>query len=141
MTNSTRQKAYIGILKWLYYLIKRRPFSQDMKWGYLFASGLAGTTLIAALCNAHFNLFMSELGLKVRAAVTAAVYRHTVRLTAAQMGRFGVGEVINFMSTDTDRIVNFSPTLQATWSLPLQELMAYFHSFLVGKILIRDTLE
>ena len=97
-----------------------------MKWGYLFASGLAGTTLIAALCNAHFNLFMSELGLKVRAAVTAAVYRHTVRLTAAQMGRFGVGEVINFMSTDTDRIVNFSPTLHATWSLPLQERMAFF---------------
>ena len=94
-----------------------------MKWGYLFASGLAGTTLIAALCNAHFNLFMSELGLKVRAAVTAAVYRHTVRLTAAQMGRFGVGEVINFMSTDTDRIVNFSPTLHATWSLPLQGRM------------------
>ena len=91
-----------------------------MKWGYLSACGLAGATLVAALCNAHFILFMSELGLKVRAAVTAAVYRHTVKLTAAQMGQFGVGEVINFMSTDTDRIVNFSPTLHATWSLPLQ---------------------
>jgi ATP-binding cassette subfamily C (CFTR/MRP) protein 10 len=93
---------------------------KDMMWGYIYASGLAASTFVTAMCNTHFTLFMAELGLKVRAAVTTAVYRHTLKMTSSQMGGFGVGEIINFMSTDTDRIVNFSPTLHSTWSLPLQ---------------------
>ncbi len=88
--------------------------------GYVYATGLASSTLLAALCNTHFNLFMNELGLKVRAAVTTAVYRQTTVMNASQVGRFGMGEIINYMSTDTDRIVNFSPTMHALWSLPLQ---------------------
>ena len=34
--------------------------------------------------------------------------------------RFSTGEVINFMSTDTDRVVNFAPSIHAAWSLPFQ---------------------
>lgn len=30
------------------------------------------------------------------------------------------GEIVNFMSTDTDRIVNFAPSFHQFWSLPIQ---------------------
>ncbi|TRY74419.1 hypothetical protein TCAL_00651 [Tigriopus californicus] len=93
---------------------------EDIRWGYLYAGGLTVSTFVVAMCNTHFNMFMSELGLKIRASIITAVYQHTLNVTSANLSRFSMGEVINFMSTDTDRIVNFSPSLHAAWSLPFQ---------------------
>lgn len=33
---------------------------------------------------------------------------------------FNVGEIVNFMSTDADRIVNSCPSFHALWSIPFQ---------------------
>lgn len=33
---------------------------------------------------------------------------------------FSVGEIVNFMSTDTDRIVNSCASFHAFWSIPFQ---------------------
>eukprot|EP00092_Neocalanus_flemingeri_P010518 GFUD01011332.1.p1 GENE.GFUD01011332.1~~GFUD01011332.1.p1 ORF type:complete len:1535 (+),score=298.00 GFUD01011332.1:327-4607(+) len=88
--------------------------------GYLYAGLLALSTFVGALCSCHFNLLMNELGLKVRAAMTTAVYQKTVSVSKSSISKFSTGQVINFMSTDTDRIVNFSPSLHAAWSLPFQ---------------------
>lgn len=92
----------------------------NISWGYYYALALSLTSLIVALCNTHFNLFMSELGLKVRASVVSAVYDHTVDASSQELSKFKVGEVINFMSTDIDRICNFCPSIHAAWSLPVQ---------------------
>jgi len=88
--------------------------------GYVYALFLALSTFVGALCSCHFNLLMNELGLKVRAAMTTAVYQKTVSVSQSSISKFSTGQVINFMSTDTDRIVNFSPSLHAAWSLPFQ---------------------
>ena len=115
---------------------------EDVKWGYLYAALLTASAAAAALCNVHFNLLVSELNLKVRASVVSAVYRfasgstcyrhildfhtcilrrHTLDVSSADLrGRYRAGEVINFMSTDTDRIVNFASSFHAAWSLPFQ---------------------
>ena len=52
--------------------------------------------------------------------MTTSVYRKTVAVTRSSLTKFTTGEVINFMSVDTDRIVNFCPSLHAAWSLPFQ---------------------
>ena len=63
---------------------------------------------------------INYLDLKVRAAMTTSVYRKTVAVARSSLTKFTTGEVINFMSVDTDRIVNFCPSLHAAWSLPFQ---------------------
>ena len=73
-----------------------------------------------ALSLAHFNLQMSELQLKVKAAIVTSVYKHVINVSSVELNKFSSGEVINYMSTDTDRIVNFGPSLHAVWSLPFQ---------------------
>lgn len=92
----------------------------DIRWGYFYAFGLAASTFVVAMTNTHFNLYMSELKLKVRAVLVTAVYRHTLAVSSVQLTKFSGGEVINYMSTDADRVVNFCPSLHATWSLPFQ---------------------
>merc|ERR1712001_16645 len=88
--------------------------------------GLAGSTFTAAMCNTHFNLFISELKLKVRAAIVTAVYKHVMGVSVVQLNKFNTGEVLNYMSTDTDRVVNFAPSLHAVWSMPFQLIVTIF---------------
>ena len=51
------------LLNWVVLFMEDK--SMDIRWGYVYALGLCGSTLVAALCNTHFNLLISELKLKV----------------------------------------------------------------------------
>ena len=77
-------------------------------------------TFSAALCNVHFNFKVSEIGLRMRIALISTIYNKTLRVTSADLSKFSSGEIVNMMSTDTDRIVNFCPSFHAFWSLPFQ---------------------
>lgn len=88
--------------------------------GYLCAFGLFATTFLGALANAHFNFYMAKLGLKLRGAVIATVYTKTINTKYLDLNNFSIGEITNFMGTDTDRIVNSCPSFHSFWSIPLQ---------------------
>ncbi|KAG8228180.1 hypothetical protein J437_LFUL014415 [Ladona fulva] len=94
--------------------------NEPLRNGYLYAFGLLVVTLTAAFCNAHFNYFMAEVGLKIRAAIISTIYRKILLLKSTTLSQFSVGEIVNFMSTDTDRIVNSCPSFHAFWSIPFE---------------------
>lgn len=84
---------------------------------------------------------MAEVNLKIRAALITTIYRKTVQLRKISLEKFSSGEIINFMSTDTDRIVNFCPSFHAFWSLPVQVAVTLYllyrqigMSFLAGVV-------
>nr|CAH7715442.1 unnamed protein product [Callosobruchus chinensis] len=94
---------------------------EDVKYGYIYAAGLVATTVISALCDTHFNFWMTLVGIRMRAALVTAVYRKTLSVRSSLLtAQFSVGEIVNFMSTDTDRIVNSCPSFHALWSIPFQ---------------------
>jgi len=92
----------------------------DVKNGYLYAFLLALAAFVAAMANCHFNLFMNELGIKVRGSVSSTVYKKLMTVSKCNLSVYNSGQIINFMSTDVDRIVNSSPSIHAAWSLPFQ---------------------
>ena len=96
------------------------PDTVSMVSGYMYAALLALSAFAGSLCSCHFNLLMTELGIKVRAALVTAVYDKTVTVSRSSLATFSTGQIINFMSTDTDRVNNFGPSLHAAWSLPFQ---------------------
>ena len=55
------------LLNWVVQFMEDK--SMDIRLGYLYALGLAGSAFTAALCNTHFNLLISELKLKVGIAL------------------------------------------------------------------------
>ena len=63
---------------------------------------------------------MQVIGLKMRCAIITTVYRKALTVSSVTQSKFSTGEIVNFMSTDTDRIVNFCPSFHAFWSLPFQ---------------------
>lgn len=100
--------------------------SEKKEDGYFYAIGLCLAALVSALCNAHFNFLMAKVGMKIRSAIVTLVYRKTLTLSPKSFSLFSTGEVVNFMSTDTDRIVNSCPSFHAFWSIPFQLAVTFY---------------
>ncbi|VVD04602.1 unnamed protein product [Leptidea sinapis] len=95
--------------------------SIDQHFGYVYSSSLLAAALVSAFCNVHFNWLMSIIGIKMRGAIVSTILRKTLSVTESVLTTtFSIGEITNFMSTDTDRIVNSCPSFHALWSIPLQ---------------------
>ncbi|XP_044748946.1 ATP-binding cassette sub-family C member 10 [Coccinella septempunctata] len=95
--------------------------NEPIHWGYLYAAGLASSAIVGALCDSHFQFWMSVIGLKMRTALVTTIYRKVLAVNGSVLNSyFSVGEIVNFMSTDTDRIVNSCPSFHAVWSIPFQ---------------------
>lgn len=88
----------------------------DMK-PYFYALGLFGTTLLSSFCATHFNWRMALIGMKMRMGIVNAIYRKTLD---ARCISDSCPEVLNLMSTDTDRIVNSCISFHSFWSIPVQ---------------------
>ncbi|XP_071834475.1 ATP-binding cassette sub-family C member 10-like isoform X2 [Apostichopus japonicus] len=88
--------------------------------GFILAAGLFFSTLIVAFLGIHFNYQINNIMLQIRAAVILSIYHKTLAITSASLSIFSTGEIVNFMSVDSDRIVNFCNSFHSLWSLPLQ---------------------
>lgn len=77
--------------------------------------------LTGAFCSTHYSFWMSMVGLKIRAAIVTLVYRKTLHSSNVKLTQeFTFGEIVNYMSTDADRVVNSCPSFHTFWSIPLQ---------------------
>ncbi|TPX64351.1 hypothetical protein SpCBS45565_g05955 [Spizellomyces sp. 'palustris'] len=90
--------------------------------GFGYVIGLFALQLIGSvLSNYYFQVAGSE-GMSMRAALTAAIYRKTLRLSSAARQDFNAGKVMTIVSTDTQRIDFFLQFLHIMWIAPLQIL-------------------
>ncbi|NXT74733.1 MRP7 protein, partial [Zapornia atra] len=93
---------------------------EPLSHGILYAFGLFAGSFLGALLRNQFSYEVNKVTLMVRAAVISAVYRKALRVGSTSLARFTVGEIVNFMSTDTSRLVNFCLSFHEVWSLPFQ---------------------
>nr|XP_005155817.1 multidrug resistance-associated protein 7 isoform X1 [Danio rerio]XP_021329903.1 multidrug resistance-associated protein 7 isoform X1 [Danio rerio]XP_021335425.1 multidrug resistance-associated protein 7 isoform X1 [Danio rerio] len=94
------------------------------------AVGLFASTFLAALLKNIFVYEVSKVALEARAAVISTIYCKALKVNAPSLARFNMGEVVNFMSTDTDRVVNFFNSFHEVWSLPFQFVLALYLLYL-----------
>ncbi|NXA10146.1 MRP7 protein, partial [Sapayoa aenigma] len=93
---------------------------EPLSHGVLYALGLFAGSFLGALLRNQFTYEMNKVMLMVRAAVISAIYRKALRVSSTSITRFTVGEIVNFMSTDTSRLINFCFSFHEMWSLPFQ---------------------
>ncbi|KAI2659397.1 ATP-binding cassette sub-family C member 10 [Labeo rohita] len=94
------------------------------------AVGLFASTFLAALLRNVFVYEVSKVALEARAAVISTIYSKALKVSGSALARFSMGEVVNFMSTDTDRVVNFFNSFHEVWSLPFQFVLALYLLYL-----------
>ncbi|KAI4882036.1 hypothetical protein NFI96_012507 [Prochilodus magdalenae] len=94
------------------------------------AVGLFSSTFLAAFLRNVFTFEVSKVALEARAAVVSTIYTKALKVSGSSLARFSMGEVVNFMSTDTDRLVNFFRSFHEVWSLPFQFALALYLLYL-----------
>uniref|UniRef100_A0A8C8LYS9 ATP-binding cassette sub-family B member 6 n=1 Tax=Oncorhynchus tshawytscha TaxID=74940 RepID=A0A8C8LYS9_ONCTS len=103
------------------------PISQ----GAWCATGLFFSTFFSALIRNIFAFEVSKVSLSARAALISTIYGKALRVSGGSLAaRFTLGEVVNFMSTDTDHVINFFNNFHEVWSLPFQFSIALYLLYL-----------
>ncbi|TKR89661.1 hypothetical protein L596_013728 [Steinernema carpocapsae] len=98
----------------------------ELSYGYLYAFCMFAASFLSAVSSINYNFYVNKVSLRIRAATVTALYDHITRVPMHKLSGFSSGEIINFMSTDIDRIVNFCNSFHAFWSLPMQLAIALF---------------
>lgn len=99
---------------------------EPLSHGVFYALGLFAASFLSALLRNQFSYEVNKVTLMVRAAVISAIYRKALRVGSTSLTRFTVGEIVNFMSTDTSRLVNFCLSFHEVWSLPFQFVITLY---------------
>ncbi|GMR36740.1 hypothetical protein PMAYCL1PPCAC_06935 [Pristionchus mayeri] len=102
------------------------PFWQGISYAILM---FAVSECRSIIINAYFYI-MFRMGIKIQTALTAAVYRKTMRLSAGARREKTVGEIINLMAIDVDFFQMITPQIQQFWSCPYQIIFALVYLFL-----------
>lgn len=82
--------------------------------------GLFASTLLCSVLQNIFSFEVSKVALSARAALVSAIYGKALRVSSNSLASITLGEVVNLMSTDSDRVVNFFNSFHELWSLPFQ---------------------
>lgn len=93
---------------------------EPLSHGVLYALGLFAGSFLGAIMRNQFSYEVNKMMLMVRTAVISAIYQKATRVSGSSLASFTTGEIVNFMSTDTDRLVNFYLSFHELWSLPFQ---------------------
>ncbi|XP_022623376.1 multidrug resistance-associated protein 7 isoform X2 [Seriola dumerili] len=84
------------------------------------ALGLFATTLLSSVLRNIFVFEVSKVSLSARAALVSAIYSKALQVSGSSLAGCTLGEVVNLMSTDTDRVGNFFNSFHELWSLPFR---------------------
>lgn len=99
-------------------------FTQDTSrytWeGYLYAVLLLVVAILQSLFLQQYFQRCFVLGMKVRTAITAAVYKKALVVSNDTRKESTVGETVNLMSADAQRFNDVTNFIHLLWSCPLQ---------------------
>ncbi|XP_074103395.1 multidrug-Resistance like Protein 1 isoform X2 [Cotesia typhae] len=99
----------------------------EAQWkGYFYAVLLLLTAIFQTLVLSQYFNRMFIVGMRMRTALVAAIYRKALRMSNAARKESTVGEIVNLMSVDAQRFMDLMPYINMIWSAPLQIGLALY---------------
>lgn len=124
-----------------------RYFSGDetieYKWACIYAGGVCLCTFAFVSMHHPMMQHIMRLGMRIRTACCALMYQKSLKLSRASIGQTAVGQIINIMSNDVNRLDEFSIFASYLIVAPIQAAIIIYYvwyyigtSCLVGIVLI-----
>ncbi|XP_022245979.1 multidrug resistance-associated protein 1-like isoform X2 [Limulus polyphemus] len=88
--------------------------------GFFYASLMFLASMIESLFNSQYEYLIYCIAMRIRSCVTSALYRKSLQLSNSARKRFTVGEIVNLMAVDTQRVMEFVQIINVIWYAPLQ---------------------
>ncbi|XP_057820877.2 putative ABC transporter C family member 15 isoform X1 [Cryptomeria japonica] len=92
--------------------------------GIVLACAFLFAQVVESLSTRHYIFRTIQMGICVKAALTAAIYKKGLMLSSQSRQKHTSGEIINYMSVDTPQIGDFCWCVNDIWNAPLQVLLA-----------------
>lgn len=111
----------------LKYLIAFVGNSEEPLWrGYFYVFLMMLTATLQTLILSQYFHRMYLVGMRIRTALTSAIYRKALRISNTARKTFTVGEIVNLMAVDAHRFVDLTTYLNMIWSAPFQIALAIY---------------
>uniref|UniRef100_A0A8C5L1D2 ATP-binding cassette, sub-family member 2 n=1 Tax=Jaculus jaculus TaxID=51337 RepID=A0A8C5L1D2_JACJA len=94
--------------------------------GYLFAILLFAVTLIQSICLQSYFQICFMLGMSVRTTIMACVYKKALTLSNLARKQYTVGETVNLMSVDAQKLMDVTNYLHLVWSTCFQIIVSIY---------------
>ncbi|KAK0089852.1 hypothetical protein PV325_005159 [Microctonus aethiopoides] len=94
--------------------------------GVLYSILLLLTATFQTLVLAQYFNRMFIVGMRIRTALVAAIYRKALRMSNAARKESTVGEIVNLMAVDAQRFIELTAYINMIWSAPLQIALALY---------------
>ncbi|XP_018359853.1 PREDICTED: multidrug resistance-associated protein 1 isoform X2 [Trachymyrmex cornetzi] len=94
--------------------------------GYFYSVLLLLTAMLQTLVLSQYFHRMFLVGLRIRTALIAAIYRKALRMSNAARKESTLGEIVNLMSVDAQRFMDLTAYINMIWSAPLQIVLALY---------------
>ncbi|KAK9726449.1 hypothetical protein RND81_05G216000 [Saponaria officinalis] len=92
--------------------------------GYILAAIFFSAKLVETLATRQWYVGVDILGMHVRSALTAMVYKKGLKLSNSARQSHTSGEIVNYMAVDVQRVGDYCWYLHDIWMLPMQIILA-----------------
>ncbi|GBM92933.1 Canalicular multispecific organic anion transporter 2 [Araneus ventricosus] len=101
--------------------------SNDPFWkGFVYATGMFLAALIESFLSGQYEYRIYVIAMRIRSCIISVVYKKALVLSNSARKNFTVGEVVNLMSVDTQRVMDYVQMANLLWSAPLQIVIAVY---------------
>lgn len=94
--------------------------------GFVSAILMFVVSLIQSFCLQSYFQLCFVLGMSVRTTVMASVYKKALKLSNLARRQYTIGETVNLMSVDAQKLMDVTNYFQLTWSTVLQIVLSIF---------------
>uniref|UniRef100_A0A673GXS6 ABC-type glutathione-S-conjugate transporter n=1 Tax=Sinocyclocheilus rhinocerous TaxID=307959 RepID=A0A673GXS6_9TELE len=94
--------------------------------GYLFAFLMFLLSCLQSLFNHQYMYACFTVGMRVKTAVMGLVYRKSLVINSAARRTCTVGEIVNLVSADTQKLMDFVVYFNAVWVAPIEIALCLF---------------
>ncbi|KAL4659052.1 multidrug resistance-associated protein 1-like [Arapaima gigas] len=94
--------------------------------GYFYASLMFLLSCLQSLFNHQYMYICFTVGMRVKTAVMGLVYRKSLIINSAARRTCTVGEIVNLVSADTQKLMDFVVYFNAVWIAPIEIALCLF---------------
>ncbi|CAH8436418.1 unnamed protein product [Dicrocoelium dendriticum] len=100
--------------------------TSDEPWwhGYFYAVAMFISAGVQTLILQRYFRNLNILGMHMRTALTAAVYRKSLRLSSKSRNESTTGQIMNLIASDAQQFIHLMPYVHVVWSGPFQIVVA-----------------
>uniref|UniRef100_A0A672T498 ABC-type glutathione-S-conjugate transporter n=1 Tax=Sinocyclocheilus grahami TaxID=75366 RepID=A0A672T498_SINGR len=94
--------------------------------GYFYASLMFLLSCLQSIFNHQYTYTCFTVGMRVKTAVMGLVYRKSLVVNSAARRTCTVGEIVNLVSADTQKLMDFVVYFNAVWLAPIEITLCLF---------------